>query len=60
MMQLPGCTVLVTDSAAMGGMWHCSRDKSQRQLLTGLDGPFGRYKFDPKSLETGAAKRSFR
>lgn len=41
MIQLPGGTILVTDSVAKGGVWAIQPDKSKKQILTGLDRPFG-------------------
>ncbi|MFN7924380.1 MAG: PQQ-dependent sugar dehydrogenase [Bryobacteraceae bacterium] len=72
MLQLPGGTVLVTDSVAKGGVFALT-GKDKKQLLTGLDRPFGmavakgflyvaeaegvkRYKLDAKKLELGAGE----
>lgn len=41
MIQLPGGTVLVTDSVAKGSVYAIGTDKSKKALLTGLDRPFG-------------------
>ncbi|MDX1983738.1 MAG: PQQ-dependent sugar dehydrogenase [Bryobacteraceae bacterium] len=41
MIQLPGGTVLVTDSVAKGSVYAIGADKSKKALLTGLDRPFG-------------------
>jgi glucose/arabinose dehydrogenase len=41
MIQLPGGTVLVTDSVAKGSVYAIGADRSKKPLLTGLDRPFG-------------------
>ena len=41
MVQLPNGTVLVTDSIAKGSVWAIKPDKSQSEIITGLDRPFG-------------------
>ncbi len=41
MIELPGGTVLVTDSVAKGVVHALLADKSRKQVLTGLDRPFG-------------------
>jgi len=41
MIELPGGTVLVSDSVAKGSVIAIAPDKSKKPLLTGLDRPFG-------------------
>ncbi len=41
MLELPGGAILVSDSVAKGAVWAIAPDRSKKQLLTGLDRPFG-------------------
>lgn len=41
MIELPGGTVLVSDSVAKGAVYAIAPDKSQKALITDLDRPFG-------------------
>lgn len=41
MIQLPGGAILVTDAVPKGSVWAVMADKSKKQILTGLDRPFG-------------------
>ncbi|MBM3724970.1 MAG: sorbosone dehydrogenase family protein [Acidobacteria bacterium] len=41
LLQLPSGAILLTDSVAEGGVWAILPDNSKKQLLKGLDRPFG-------------------
>lgn len=41
MLALPGGAVLVTDSVAKGAVYAIGADKAKKELITGLDRPFG-------------------
>lgn len=41
MLELPGGAILVSDSVAKGVVWAILPDRSKKQVLTGLDRPFG-------------------